>query len=484
MTATTTATAAPNRHPRPRYPRYRNSGVKWLGHIPEHWEVRRLEHVASYRTSSVDKKTDDGELPVMLCNYTDVYYQDRIRASDGDFMEATASPHEVARFKLCVGDVLITKDSEDWQDIAVPALIEETADSFVCGYHLGIIRPGPLVESAFVFRAMQSVAVNQQLQTSASGVTRYGLPNAAVSDSLIPLPPLAEQCAIAGFLDRETERIDKLVGKKRLLIERLAEYRTALITRAVTRGLPPEATQAAGLDSSPRLKPSGVEWLGHIPEHWEVLRLRDCGHIRTGPFGSQLHADEYISGGVPIINPSNIVGGRLFPDGEDTISPEKAGELARHAFKVGDIAFGRRGEMARVALVWQSDLPAACGTGCLRIRSDRQRVEPLFLLHSLGLDALRSWLELVAVGSTLANLNEQIVGRVPLTLPPLHEQRVIVEWLSDSLERADALRRSVEIAIERLVEFRSALITAAVTGRIDVRDSLSLEETDAAGGSL
>ena len=256
------------------YPRYRDSGVEWLGDVPDHWEVRRLEHVARYRTSNVDKKTEDDELPVRLCNYTDVYYGDRIRVSEAEFMEATASPNEVARFGLRVGDVLITKDSEDWEDIAVPALVDETADDFVCGYHLGIIRSGPAMDAGFLYRAMQSGAVNRQLQTSASGVTRYGLPNAAVGDALLPLPPLDEQRAIAAYLDRETERIDALVAKKRLLIERLEEYRTALITRTVTRGLPPEAASAADLDPSPCLKPSGVEWLGEVPEHWGVRPLK------------------------------------------------------------------------------------------------------------------------------------------------------------------------------------------------------------------
>ena len=196
--------------------------------------MKRLEYVAAYWTSSVDKKIEEDELPVRLCNYTDVYYGDRIRVDEGEFMIASASPSEVQRFRLRVGDILVTKDSEDWRDIAVPAIVEETADDFVCGYHLGIIRSGPSIQPSFVYRALQSGAVNQQLQISASGVTRYGLPNAAVGDVVLPLPPLGEQRTIAAFLDREMERIDALVGKMQLLIERLAEYRSSLITAAVT----------------------------------------------------------------------------------------------------------------------------------------------------------------------------------------------------------------------------------------------------------
>ena len=215
-------------------PHFRPSGIDWLRDIPTHWEVLRLKYRASYRTSNVDKKTKEGELPVKLCNYTDVYYTDRIRAGDGSFMEATASPQEFARFKLSEGDVVITKDSEDWQDIAVPALIEETADDFVCGYHLGIIRPTPLADPGFVFRAMQSVAVNCQLQVAATGITRFGLPNPAVGEALVPFPPLDEQRAIADYLDAETARIDALSSREESVIKLLQEYRTALITAAVT----------------------------------------------------------------------------------------------------------------------------------------------------------------------------------------------------------------------------------------------------------
>ena len=215
-------------------PRLKPSGGEWLGDMPEHWEARRLEHVAAYRTSNVDKKTEDGELPVRLCNYTDVYYGERIRADEGDFMKATASPREIARFRLVRGDVVVTKDSEDWRDIAVPALIEETAGDFVCGYHLGLIRPSSSLEPAFLFRVMQSMVVNQQLQTYTSGVTRYGLPNSAVGETVIPVPPLSEQRAIGVFLDAQTEALDEMRGQAESAIDRLQEYRTALITAAVT----------------------------------------------------------------------------------------------------------------------------------------------------------------------------------------------------------------------------------------------------------
>ena len=122
------------------YPAYKDSGVEWLGDVPAHWEVKRLKHVASHWVSNVDKVATDDELPVRLCNYTDVYYHDYIRPDMG-LMETTATAQEINRFGLQVDDVVITKDSEDWCDIGVPALVVESTSDLVCGYHLAIIRP-------------------------------------------------------------------------------------------------------------------------------------------------------------------------------------------------------------------------------------------------------------------------------------------------------------------------------------------------------
>ena len=198
-------------------------------------------------------------------------------------MEATASrSREVERFKLRVGDVLITKDSEDWRvpSQSRPSLMRLPTTSSA-GTTLGSSGLAPRSAPSFLYRAYAVWGRQPATPDLGVGCDSVGLPNAAVGDALLPLPPLDEQRAIAAYLDRETERIDALVAKKRLLIERLEEYRSALITRTVTRGLPPEAARAAGLDPSPRLKPSGVEWLGEVPEHWEVASFR-CGAFGSG----------------------------------------------------------------------------------------------------------------------------------------------------------------------------------------------------------
>lgn len=217
-----------------RYPKYKPSGVEWLGDVPEHWKVRQLKRAAKCFVSNVDKVVTANETAVRMCNYTDVYYHDQIRPDMG-LMETTATLQEIHRFGLQVGDVLITKDSEDWRDIGVPALIVESAPDLVCGYHLAIVRPVETeLVGAFLLRALQASVVNQQFQVAATGVTRFGLPKSSIGEAILPLPPRDEQRAIADFLDRETTKIDGLITKIESAIERLLEYRSAAITAVIT----------------------------------------------------------------------------------------------------------------------------------------------------------------------------------------------------------------------------------------------------------
>ncbi len=210
------------------------TGVEWLGDVPAHWEVRRLQHVVTMKVSNVDKHIKEGELPVRLCNYVDVYKNDRITESVS-FMRATATTDEIERFRLESGDVLITKDSEVWNDIGVPALVEYSARDLVCGYHLALLRPiKAVLNGAYLFRSLQSSTIAYQFHISANGVTRYGLSRGGIKSALLPIPPLSEQAAIVAYLDKATAEIDVAIDRARREIELLGEYRTRLIADVVT----------------------------------------------------------------------------------------------------------------------------------------------------------------------------------------------------------------------------------------------------------
>lgn len=452
-----------------RYPGYLDSGIEWLGDLPAHWRSMPLSWLASYRTSSVDKKSNADELPVRLCNYTDVYYSERIRADDGEFMTATATTHEVARFGLRRGDVLITKDSEDWRDIGVPALVEASADDFVCGYHLGIVRPGDEVAAAYLFWALSSDGVNKQLQVSATGVTRYGIANGSVEGVVLPFPPLCEQRAIATHLDRQTARIDELITMQESLIERLDEYRMALITRVVTKGLSPEAAEDAGLDPAPELKDSGVEWLGEVPEHWEVPQLR---RILTEPlaYGANEPADIDDPLYPRYVRITDIdAHGSLRPETFRSLPPEIANP---YLLKEGDLLFARSGATVGKTFLYRSDWgPCAYAGYLIRARFDAVMADVRFVRYFTSSSAYWAWLASAYIQATIQNVSAERYASLEISLPPVHEQRAIVEFLDAETDLVDQLRAKSELSIERLSEYRSALITAAVTGKIDVRDA-------------
>ncbi len=211
----------------------KDSGVEWIGQIPEHWELRRLRHVATYTNSNVDKKSYDGQKPVKLCNYTDVYYHEFITSSIS-FMDATASESEIAAFSLRKGDVLITKDSEDPSDIGIPALVSEDLPGVICGYHLTIIRTHDSDDSVFLHRSIQSHPTKAHFFVESPGITRYGLNQDAIGDIIVCFPPEEERVGIASWINREVTRIDALINRTERSIALLKERRAALITAAVT----------------------------------------------------------------------------------------------------------------------------------------------------------------------------------------------------------------------------------------------------------
>ena len=210
------------------------SGVEWISEIPEHWKVEKIKNISQVKPSNVDKKSKDNEPPVLLCNYTDVYNNEFI-TMDLDFMKATATHDQIRKLSLNVGDIIITKDSEAADDIAVPAIVTEELENVVCGYHLAVITPNSnIVYPKFLFRSFESDRINKQFELGANGVTRFGLGSYPINNAYVCQPPLNEQKEIANYLDIETAKIFKATDKILKHIALLEEYKTSLIHHVVT----------------------------------------------------------------------------------------------------------------------------------------------------------------------------------------------------------------------------------------------------------
>ena len=219
----------------------------WTTSVPRGWEIARIDSVADVFFSNVDKHTFEGEEPVLLCNYVDVYKNEKITASL-DFMEASAKPHEIEKFQIRRGDVLVTKDSEEPDDIAIPALVAEDLPGVLCGYHLGLIRPrSKRITGAFIAWLHRSKQFRSQYEAKAVGVTRFGLSEYAFRAALIPLPPLEEQVRINAYLEYSCAAIDSIAtinkpkddilqenGVLNKQMRTLRAYRNSIIHECVT----------------------------------------------------------------------------------------------------------------------------------------------------------------------------------------------------------------------------------------------------------
>ena len=443
-----------------RYPAYKDSGVEWLGEIPAHWVMRRLKGCANARLSNVDKKSVEGEPEVRLCNYVDVYYQDRIHG-EMEFMTATATPAQVRNFSLREGDVLITKDSETSTDIAVPALVTEDLADVVCGYHLALIRPQADCAGAFLSQAIRAVGLREQYHIAANGITRFGLTVDAIRNGMLPVPPLPEQHAITRFLDRETTKVDALIVKQQELIRLLQEKRTALISHAVTRGLDPDVV----------MKDSGVEWLGEIPVHWEVKRTKFAAKLRSGHTPSRQKPEYWNGCTIPWFGLADVWQIR---DGHVEYVQETAEKISEiglanssaRLLPEGTVILSRTASVGFAAILGvdmattQDFVNWVCGPS----------LRPEYLLCVFR--AMSPEFRRLTMGSTHQTIYMHDVASFSTPVPPIAEQDQIVAFVRRQTATIDAMIAKVRDAITHLNEYRSALISAAVTGKIDVRHAL------------
>ena len=422
--------------------------------LPPGWKLEKLKFFASVRNSNVDKIISDDEEPVRLCNYTDVYYNDRI-TPDLHFMEGSANEAEMERFKLNRGQVIITKDSEEWDDIGVPALVAENMPDVLCGYHLSVFDPGPELDGAFLAWLCRAEPLNDQFKLAANGVTRYGLGQYSMKNAYIAIPPLDTQRRTARFLDEKAARIDGLIEKKKELLDCLAEKRQALITRAVTKGLNPDAP----------IKSSGIDWFGDIPLHWDIRRLDRLTEPRRPIRYGIVLPGPHVDNGVPIIKGGDVRRDRLKLDSLSRTTHEIDAAHSRSRLRAGDIVYSIRGSFGDAELL----PPELDG---INLTQDAARIAPNkevdreWLLLTLKSDAVLRQLAAGAIGATIKGINIRDLRRAILPFPPRAEQVALRSWLNSKVTEINHLDDLVLKSSILLKEYRAALITAAVTGQL------------------
>ncbi|MBM3108645.1 restriction endonuclease subunit S [Pseudomonas sp. V1] len=346
----------------------------------------------------------------------------------------------------------------------VSAVVTKELDGSNCASLLIIRKPADM-SSDFLCSQINADFGQGQIKLLQQGAAQEQINVSDIVNFFAVCPPLDESSKIDEFLAHETAKIDTLIEKQQQLIQLLKEKRQAVISHAVTKGL-------SSLSGGPnaKLRDSGVEWLGEVPEHWVVAQLKfNTLEMQTGPFGSQLHAEDYVDDGIPLVNPAHMTDGKIVPDSKVSVDQETWARLRRHQLFEGDLIFARRGELGRCAVVTKGEEGWLCGTGSLKAKLN-ERLIPDYSYLLITSDGVVSELSLESKGSTMDNLNTETLGRVRLPVPPVGEQREILDYVESISGKYGLLIDKASSAVELIKERRTALISAAFTGKIDVRD--------------
>jgi len=385
------------------------SGVPWIGDIPEAWEVRKLKWLGELSSNGVDKKTKEGEPLFKSVHYMDVYNnsQKKIVNTDG-YLVISTDASKSQNCTLRKADVLFTNSSEVPEDMGHSTVIGEDLINTLFGYHLMRFRPSVEMSLEYEKFLFGSFYMRKWFEYRAVGMTRYGLSRKDFTDALIILPPLSEQEAIARYLDDKCSQVDATVEKEKLAIAKLKEYKQAVITEAVTKGLNPHAP----------LKPSGIPWIGDIPAAWERTKLKRLLEIpiTDGPHETPLFIDE----GIPFISAEAIKNNTVnFDLKRGYISKEEHLRFSKKCKpKVHDIFMVKSGATTgNIALVETTEEFGIWSPLAL-MRSNKERLYFKYLFYYLQSHLFKKQVEQFWSYGTQQNIGMEVLGNLFLAYPP------------------------------------------------------------------
>ena len=444
------------------YPKYRPSGVEWLGEVPEHWEVKPIKH-ATHRpvggTWGDDPGTSNKGDCLVCIRVADFDRSTRVVSDNASTLRAVEPSHRRRRL-LLPGDLLIEKSGGgDRQPVGFVAIFENTAQKAVCSNFVARLSVKKALVPRFWMYCHMVLYENELNRLAIKQTT--GIQNLDLRiylDTLFCYPPFQEQICIVEYLRRKTAKIDALIRQKEALVEGLEEYRTALISRTVTHGLPPNEARKAGLDPHPKLKPSGLEWLGEVPEHWRKKRVKDLFDKMERPVRE---CDDVVT---------------CFRDGNVTLRKnrrekgftESIKEAGYQGIRKGDLVVHTMDAFAGAVGVSDSD---GKGTPVYVVCRARPHANAPFFAYLIREMARRGWIQALTRGvrERSSDFRYRELGVQWVAVPPLDEQEAIVSYLDRETTKIDRVTDLARQDIDLLREYRTRLISDVVTGKVDVR---------------
>lgn len=440
------------------YPAYKDSGVEWLGRIPEHWQIKRLKHIANVQTGVAKGKDNEGKDTI------EVPYLRVANVQDGylslDDVATIAIPREdLTRYSLQPGDVLMNEGG-DFDKLGRGSVWLGEIDPCIHQNHVFAVRPTK-VSSVWLNAFTGSLAAQFYFMGRAKQSTNLAsISSSNIMELPVAMPPATEVELLLAHLNCETARIDALIEKKTRFIELLREKRQALITHAVTKGL----------DPSVKMKDSGVEWMGEIPEHWAVCKLSFRYSVELGKMLDEKRITS--TSLMPYLRNQDVqwdaVNTEVLP--EMDIYPD---ELSRYTVRAGDLLVCEGGDVGRAA-IWRGESDVIGYQKALhRLRPRNDQTDTAeFFFFALMAAKVRGVFEESDSKATIAHLPAEKFRQYRFAFPPVREQLEIAGHIRTHVQRLEKVQLRTERSIDLLKERRSALITAAVTGQIDLREAV------------
>ena len=436
------------------------------------WSTCKLSDIADVRVSNVDKKTSSAETPVKLCNYMDVYANDYVTKSI-DFMVASASKSEIDRFRLQAGDVIITKDSETPDDIGVPAVVTDSIDGLVCGYHLALIRPrSDVIDSIYLAKQLSTAPISRYFSSNASGSTRFGLPINVIEDARIPVAPKPEQTKIAQILST----VDRAIEQTEALIAKQQRIKTGLMQDLLTRGIDEHGKLRS--EQTHQFKDSP---LGRIPVEWKSGYFESCisGSPKNGIYKPQ---SAYSEQGTPIIRIDAFGhGDRINAQSQKRVLLSKS-EIDQYRLREGEILINRVNSiqyLGKTALVEHLSEATVFESNMMRLTIDQRRMLPDFALLLLtGPAAFIHFLRNAKLAVAQASINQHDVISLPIQRPHLEEQRAICERIASN---GGSIKNTFS-GLEKLHRVKTALMHDLLTGKRRVNSYVPISSNQPSQG--
>jgi type I restriction enzyme S subunit len=427
--------------------------VEWLGEVPAHWSAGRFTRVIQAikdGTHGTFERVPIGRPLLSAKNVQDGYIHQsdaESQISESDYLSIISNGFPAR------GDLLLTIVGTIGRSCVYEFDYPLAFQRSVC-----FIRLCSGNSAKFFFYFTQSKYFQEQLVSRSKSAAQGGIYMGDVVATSLAYPPLDEQAQISIFLDRETAKIDALIAEQQRLIELLKEKRQAVISHAVTKGLNPDAP----------MKDSGIEWLGEVPADWDVVRLKFViENVKAGPFGSALTKDNYVSEGYRVYGQEQVIPND-FNIGDYFITPKKFDELSQYSVAPGDLLISCVGTFGKIAVVPDNIEPGIINPRLIRLRCSKT-IKTAYLVEVMRSVVTFEQLASFTRGGTMDVINIGTLSEIFIALPPISQQSELIDFINQRAARFDTLTAEAQRAIDLLQERRTALISAAVTGQIDVR---------------